>query len=333
MAENNSNILKIGISGVGHMGQYHVNVLSSLSTHEIVGIHDSDTVRAKEIAEKFNLPVYENIEELLEKTDAITVAVPTVNHYDIAKKALEFDNHVLVEKPITETLEQARELIDLAKSKNKILQVGHVERFNGAVMELQKITNNPSLITTRRMSPFAGRINDVGVVLDLLIHDLDIVLNLVKAPVKEYWASGSRSKTSYEDNAQIGLLFENGCTANLIASRMSQKKERSLSVVQDESFIFLNYTNQDIEIHRQGSSASLLTKERIRYSQESFVEKLFIHKDNPLKSEHVHFYRTIKEKENPFVPNEKDLETLSIALGSLEKIRGLWDDYGKKESD
>lgn len=329
MTKTKSETLKIGISGVGHMGQYHVNVLSSLDTHEIIGIHDSNPERAEEIGKKFNLTVYHDPAELFEKTDAVTIAVPTIYHYEIAKKALELDNHVLVEKPITQTLEQARELIDLAKNKNKILQVGHVERFNGAVMELQKIANNPSMITTRRMSPFAGRINDVGVVLDLLIHDLDIVLNLVKAPVKEYWAAGSRSKTSYEDNAQIGLLFENGCMANLIASRMSQKKERSLSIIQDESFIFLNYTNQDIEIHRQGSSASLLTRERIRYSQESFVEKLFIHKDNPLKSEHIHFYRTIMEEENPFVPNEKDLETLSIALGSLEKIRGLWNDYGK----
>ncbi len=329
MSSQTDNILKMGIAGVGHMGQYHVNVVSSLATHQIVGIYDANPERAKEMGDKFKIPVFSRAEDLFEKTDAVTVAVPTIYHYEVAKKALEMNNHVLIEKPITETLDQAREIMEVAQRNKKILQVGHVERFNGAVMELHKIVMNPSLITTRRMSPFSGRIADVGVVLDLLIHDLDIVLNLVKSNVREFWASGSRSKSGYEDNAQIGLSFENGTIANLIASRMSHKKERTLSVIQDDSFIFLNYTNQDIEIHREGSSALDLTRENIRYSQESTVEKLFIHKDNPLKSEHVHFYNTIMAKENPIVPNKKDLETLSIALESLEKIKSTMPNYGK----
>lgn len=311
----------MGFIGVGHMGHYHVNVVSSMQTHEISGIYEANAERAKEIAEKFNVKAYATAEELIEHCDAVTIAVPTVLHYEYAKAALEKGVHVLVEKPITETLEQAETLIRLAAEKKLILQVGHVERFNGAVMELSKIVQEPRLIQAMRLTPVNNRITDVGVVLDLLIHDLDIVLNLVPSKIQSYHATGSKVITENEDIAVITLRFENGTIATLTASRISQYKERSLSITQDKSYIYLNYANQDIEIHRQASSAQLVTQEEIKYSQESFLEKLYVHKDNPLKSEHQHFYESISKTAEPLVPNEKDLETLKIALASLDMIR------------
>lgn len=315
--------LKIGVIGVGHMGQYHVNVLSSMLSHSLIGIYDLNLDHAEQLATKYETRAFASLEQLLGRVDAVTIAVPTNLHYDIARKALEYDCHVLLEKPMTETVEEAKTLLELAKQKNKILQVGHVERFNGAVMELHKIVTEPLFIESKRISPFTPRIKDVGVILDVMIHDLDIVLNLVNSPIQSYHATGRSVYTDHEDVAIITLNFESGCVATLVGSRVSQNKQRILNISQDKSYINLNYTNQDIEIHRQASTAYLMTKEEIKYSQESFVEKLYVHKDNPLKSEHEYFYNCIVDGIDPFVPNEKDVETLSIALGSIDRIASL----------
>ena len=318
-----SNILKIGVLGVGHMGQYHLNVLSSLKTHQIIGIYDIDLEQGANLEAKYNIPFFSTPEELIKNVDAVTIATPTKTHYELAKLALMNDCHVLLEKPITETVAQAKELMELAAQRNKILQVGHVERFNGAVMELNKIITHPMFIETRRLAPYNNRIKDTGVVLDLLIHDLDIVVNLVKSPVSYVSAIGhSVFQNGYEDIVSVNLKFENNCVANLMASKMSQKKDRLLTIAQQHNTILLNYTNQDIEIYRQAASASLVTKEKIRYSQESFVEKLYIHsKENPLKSEHIHFYNCIMNGETPLVSNKNDIEILNLALQIIDQIK------------
>jgi len=315
--------LKTGIIGVGHMGKYHVNVLAGLNSpqHVLQGIFDLDQSNADKVATQYKVKNYKSLDNLLEDCDAVTIAVPTQHHYQIAKQALEKDCHVLIEKPITQNINEAIELMDLAKKRNKILQIGHVERFNGAVIELQKIVENPIYIETKRIAPFSTRIQDAGVVLDMLIHDLDIVLNLVKSPVKEFFATGQSLKSNHEDIAVISLKFENHTMATLLASRVSQAKERKLYITQDKSYIILNYANQDIEIHRNASSANLTMPDEIRYSQESFVENVFVHKDNPLKSEHIHFHKCIMGEAAPIVSNEKDLETLKIALESVEMIK------------
>ena len=313
--------LKTAVAGVGSMGQYHVNVLSTIDQADLVGVYDVDQEKAREVAGKFNIQAFETYEELLEAVDAVTIAVPTNKHFETASLALEKGCHVLIEKPIANTLEEAQGLMELAKKKDKILQVGHVERFNGAVVELQKIVSNPIHIETRRLSPFTPRIQDVGVVLDLLIHDLDIVLNLIKSPLVDFCAMGKNVMTAHEDIVTLNLFFENGSLATLIASRISQMKERKLYVTQEKSFIKLNYTTQDIEIHRQASSAHLTTPEEIRYSQESFVENLYVHKENPLKSEQIHFLDCILNGATPHVSNEQDIETLRIALDSIRMIQ------------
>jgi predicted dehydrogenase len=312
--------IRYGIIGVGHMGSYHLNVVSSLPTHELVGIFDSRVEHAAQKAEQFGTRAFATYEDLIEACDAVTIAVPTHLHYEIAKKALEAGKHVLVEKPITLDIAQAEELILLAESRQRILQVGHVERFNGAVMALGNIVTEPLLIQTRRLSPFSGRIVDTGVVLDLMIHDIDIVVNLVRKPVVRHSAFGSCITGKHEDIAVIELQFEGGCIATLTASRVSQYKERALTVMQKHNFLILNYSTQEIEIHRQGNSVTVTAPDEIKYSQESIVERVFIHKDNPLKSEHLHFYNCIIGLEKPVVTGESDIATLRIALDSVRQI-------------
>lgn len=315
--------LKTGVIGVGHMGKYHVNVLSGLNSasHQLKGIYDLDQENARKIASQYNIENYADIEKLLDECDAVTIAVPTEHHFKVAKEALNRGCHVLIEKPVTPRIEEAVELMELARQKGKILQIGHVERFNGAVIEVQKIVDNPIYIETKRIAPFSPRIQDAGVILDMLIHDLDIVLNLVKSPVKEFHAMGRSLKSKHEDIAVISLKFENKTMATLMASRVSQAKERKLYITQEDTYIMLNYTNQDIEIHRKASSANLTMPNEIRYSQESYIENLFVHKDNPLKGEHIHFHKCIMGEAEPIVSNDKDLETLRIALASVELIK------------
>ncbi len=304
------------------MGSYHLNVVSTLPTHELVGVFDAKLDYAKDKAELFNTEAFETYDALLQNVDALTIAVPTHLHYEYAKKALERGIHVLVEKPITLDIAQAEELIALAKNKNCILQVGHVERFNGAVMALGKIVTEPLLIQARRLNPYSGRIVDAGVVLDLLIHDIDIAVNLVKRPLVKHSAFGSAITGKHEDIAVIELQFEGGCIATLTASRLSQYKERAMTITQKNNYLILNYGTQEIEIHRQGNSVTVTAPDEIKYSQESIVERVFIHKDNPLKSEHEHFYKCITGEEKPMVSGASDLATLKIALESVKQILG-----------
>ncbi len=315
--------LRLGIIGIGHMGQYHVNVARSLKGNFILsGIFDINAERAMEISEKYEIKYYEKVEDLMENVEAVIIAVPTYLHYKYASMALEKNIHILVEKPVTENIEQARELVTIAKRKGLVFQIGHVERFNGAVQELHKIVTNPLIIESRRLVPFTERIKDVGVVLDLMIHDIDIVVNIVNSPVVSVQAAGGAVFTEFEDYSTAILQFENGCIATVAASRVTQRKIRTLSISQEKSYIFLDYATQDIHIHRQASQAYLLTKEEIKYSQESFVEELFVHKENPLKQEHEHFYKCIINNICPIDINNSDIRILEIALEIESKVRG-----------
>lgn len=314
--------VKLGVIGTGHMGQYHVNVAKTLNDATLVGIYDSDLERAKQIAEKHKTLAFSTIDELISKTDAVVIAVPTFLHHEIAKKALEANKHVLVEKPIAETTKQAKELVKIAGEKNLVLLVGHVERFNGAVLELSKIVKDPLLIESRRLSPSNPRIKDVGVVLDMMIHDIDIVLNLVNSPVKKLSASGTKVSSDHEDVANVLLEFENGCLASITASRATQAKIRTLNITQKDVYIMLDFTDQEIELHRQATSDILLLSEEIKYRQESIVEKIFVHKDNPLKQEHEHFIRCIRKEIEPIVNRNSDVSTLEIAYQILSEIHG-----------
>lgn len=312
--------INLGIIGVGHMGQYHVNVSRQLSDAKLVGIYDSDPDRVKSIAEKYETSAYNSISELLKVVDAVIIAAPTFLHHEISKQALTAGKHVLVEKPIAESAEQARELVNLSKKNNLILQVGHVERFNGAILELGKIVEAPMLVESRRLAPFNSRIRDVGVVLDMMIHDIDIVLNLVKSDVVDLSAMGAKIVSDHEDVASVILKFKNGCVASINASRNTQSKVRTLNITDKNAYIKLDFTDQEIELHRQASSNTQLSSNEIRYRQESIVEKIFVHKDNPLKQEHEHFIKCILGKAQPHVEGETDIKTIEIAHKILEQI-------------
>lgn len=313
--------IKVGVIGVGYLGQHHVRIFSELPNVELVGIVDINEKRAKEMASLYQVPTCTtDYRDLLGKVEAVSIVTPTSTHFKIAKDFLEKGIHIFVEKPVTQTLEEAEKLVELASGKDLVFQVGHIERFNGAVQQLKNIILNPYYVKCERLGPFEPRVADVGVVLDLMIHDVDILLNLVEDEIAEIYSVGQSVVSKFEDIALAQILFKNGCFASILASRVSQKKLRTLTIIQKDSYVFLDYSTQDIEIHRRATSAYLLTPEEIRYSQESFVEHLSIQKDNPLKLEILHFINCINGKENPVVDNKQDLKTLEVTLKIVEQI-------------
>ena len=317
--------VNISLIGIGRMGQFHLNVINQINSINLSGIYDSDEKHLDEISSKYNINKFVSLEEAIDKCDAVIIASPTKFHFDIAKKSIQKGKHVLVEKPMTENFIQAEELETMVKEKNIIFQVGHVERFNGAVQELHHIIENPYLIEARRLAPFTPRITDVGVVFDIMIHDLDIVTSLVKKPLIRFSASGKRIKTKNEDIASALLEFEGNTIATISASRVTQEKIRTLSISSEEAHFILDYATQDITIHRQAASQSKIkTSIGINYTQESIIERVFIHRDNPLKLEDEHFANCILGKDKKLVSIEDDVRTIKLTEGILNKIKETW---------
>jgi predicted dehydrogenase len=303
------------------MGEYHVGVLSEMREADLVGVVDSSEERAKTISERYNVPYFGDYKDLFDKADVAVVAVPTSLHYSIGKEFLQAGIHVLLEKPCADDLAQARELFDIADEKNITLHIGHVERFNGAVQELFKIVKDPIYIECRRMSPFASRMKDDGVVLDVMIHDIDIILNLIKSEVSNINVVGSSVFSGRDDLVNAQIEFENGCVANILASRASQNKVRTLEVTQKDSSVLLDYTEQEIFVHRQSSSEHQMSKGALRYKQESLVERIFVHKDNPLKLELKHFIDCATNGSPRKVAVETEVNSLKIARQILDQFK------------
>lgn len=317
--------VNVSLIGVGRMGQFHLNVISQINSINLTGIYDADENHLNEVSNKYSINKFNSLDEAIDNSDAVIVASPTKYHFEIAKKALEKGKHVLVEKPMTETYAQAKELQEIVNKKNLILQVGHVERFNGAVQELHHIIEKPYLIEARRLAPFTPRITDVGVVFDIMIHDLDIVTSLVKKPVIRFAASGKRVRTNNEDIASALLEFEDETIATISASRITQEKIRTLAISTEDAYFILDYATQDITIHRQASSESKIkTSIGINYTQESIIERVFIHRDNPLKLEDEHFANCILGKDKRFVSVENDVNTIKLTEDILKKIKETW---------
>ncbi|WP_295158502.1 Gfo/Idh/MocA family oxidoreductase [uncultured Brachyspira sp.] len=317
--------VNVSLIGVGRMGQFHLNVISQINSIILSGIYDADEKHLNEISQKYNIKKFSSIDEAVDNSDAVIIASPTVHHFEIAKKAVMKGKHVLVEKPMTETYAQAVELEEIVKQKNVIFQVGHVERFNGAVQELHHIIEKPYLIEARRLAPFTPRITDVGVVFDIMIHDLDIVTSLVKKPIIRFSANGKRIRTNNEDIASALLEFEDSTIAVISASRVTQEKIRTLAISTEEAYFILDYATQDITIHRQAASQSnIKTSIGINYKQESIIERVFIHRDNPLKLEDEHFANCILGKDKRFVSIEDDVNTIKLTEEILKEIKKTW---------
>ncbi len=312
--------VKAGVIGAGRMGGYHVGVLSEMQGVDLAGVVDIDPERRKAIQETQHAPTFSDYKEIIDRVEVAVVAVPTTLHYPIAKELLSNGIHVLLEKPCANSLDHARELFQLAQDKNLTLHIGHVERFNGAVQELHKIVETPLFVECKRMGPFTERIKDDGVILDIMIHDIDIILNLIKSKVTTSHVLGASVFSEKDDLVSAQLEFENGCIANIVASRASQNKVRTLSVTQKDSFVVLDYTDQEIYVHRKSSSEHQMSKGSLRYKQESLVERIFVHKDNPLKLELQHFIDCVKNGSPRNVAVNDELYSLEIALDILDQF-------------
>jgi predicted dehydrogenase len=320
-AKHNGEKVRIGVVGVGRMGTYHANVLATMNQGvDFAGVYDIDEAHAHFFAQKYNTYTYPSMDDLLDDVDAICIAVPTKLHYEVAKKALAEDIHTLVEKPISSTIEEASDLVATAKERNLMFQVGHVERFKGAVVELRKIVEKPYLVEARRLSPWIEKDWDTGVILDLMIHDIDIVLSLIKSEVASIDCIGSRLRSDYEDIASAVLQFENGTIATITASRLSETRIRTMSISQDKAFIALDFESQNIDIYRDASASFFISQKEITYKQESFVERVKVQKENALKEELQHFIDCILGKTEPIVSGEDDIKTLDITLRIINSI-------------
>jgi predicted dehydrogenase len=242
-------MLKIGVLGVGHLGRVHIKCINLVNDLALVGFFDPNEENAK-TAMALGLHRFENIDDLFDAVDAVDIVTPTVTHFELAKKAIEKGKHVFIEKPITETPEQAKELLELMEKYQVKVQVGHVERFNPAMLALDEATLNPMFIEVHRLATFNPRGTDVSVVLDLMIHDLDIILNLVKSPVKSVHATGVSVVSNTADLSNARIEFENGCIANVTASRLSLKQMRKVRLFQKDGYVSLDFLTKKAEIVR-----------------------------------------------------------------------------------
>ncbi|MBO9631903.1 MAG: Gfo/Idh/MocA family oxidoreductase [Chitinophagaceae bacterium] len=241
-------MLKVGVFGVGHLGKFHLNNWKEMKDVELVGFYDPSDDAAQQVTEKYQLPRFLDPELLMDAVDAVDIVAPTTYHFDLCRKAIRKGKHVFVEKPLANTMEEARELVKLVKESNIKFQVGHVERFNPAFLSLSELGLQPMFIEVHRLAEFNPRGTEVSVILDLMIHDIDIILNLVKSEVKMISASGVAVMTDTPDIANVRIEFNNGCVANLTSSRISMKKMRKMRLFQKDAYIGVDFLNKKSEV-------------------------------------------------------------------------------------
>ena len=313
--KNQSQPLKMGVIGVGNMGQHHARVLSLLKDIELVGVCDSDLARGIEIASQYRTHFYENYTELLTHVDAVCIAVPTKLHHEVGTKCLQAGVHILIEKPIAASIAEAESLVNLAAETGCILQVGHIERFNPAFRELSKVIQSEKIVAleARRLSPYCDRANDVSVVLDLMIHDIDLLLELSASPVARLTASGSVSANSSNlDYVTANLGFANGVVATLTASKVTHRKIRCLATHCQDSLIETDFLKNEILIHRH-QQGKFQGKQPANYKQDGITEKVYTSNVEPIYAEIEHFVNCIRGGERPSVGGEQALKALRLA--------------------
>jgi predicted dehydrogenase len=241
-------MLKVAVFGTGHLGKFHLNNWKMIQEAEVVGFYDPNDETAKEVAEKYGIPRYLNANELLDLCDAVDIITPTPMHFGLCEMAIRRGKHVFVEKPLANDMEEAKSILKLVKESNVKLQVGHVERFNPAFLALEGVALNPMFIEVHRLAEFNPRGTEVSVILDLMIHDIDIILHIVKSEVKNIYSSGVAVMTETPDIANVRIEFNNGCVANLTSSRISLKKMRKLRIFQKDAYIGVDFLNKKTEI-------------------------------------------------------------------------------------
>ncbi len=314
--------IKIGVIGVGNMGQHHARVLSLLKDVDMVGVADINVERGLDTASKYRVRFFEDYRDLLPYVDAVCIAVPTRLHHEVGMACLQAGVHVLVEKPIAASIAEAESLVNAAADSQCILQVGHIERFNPAFQELSKVLKTEELLALEadRMSPYSNRANDVSVVLDLMIHDIDLLLELAASPVVRLTASGSRASSSgYLDYVTATLGFANGIVATLTASKVTHRKIRRIAAHCKNSLTEADFLNNEIMIHRQTTANCMTDYGQVLYRQDGLIEKVYTSNIEPLHAELEHFVSCVRGGNQPSVGGEQALKALRLA-SSIEQM-------------
>ncbi|MEB3350047.1 MAG: Gfo/Idh/MocA family oxidoreductase [Cyanobacteriota bacterium] len=309
------NPVRVGVVGIGNMGWHHARVLSLLRDAELVGVADPDQGRGELATAQFGCRWYSDYHDLLREVEAVCIAVPTLLHHRVGLACLEAGTHALIEKPIAATQQEARELIQAAESAGRLLQVGHIERFNPAFRELVKVLAGEEVVVleARRHSPNADRANDVSVVLDLMIHDIDLVLELAAAPVVRVAAAGGRSGDGPIDYVNATLAFANGVVASLTASKMAHRKIRSLDAHCRRSMMETDFLNHNLRIHRRSHGSVSADHGELVYRNDGFIEEVSTTSIEPLYAELEHFLRCVRGEETPAVDGLQASRALHLA--------------------
>lgn len=322
-------MLKIGVLGAGHLGSIHIKLIKELSeTYELVGFYDPDDGKAKKAVETYNVKRFDDIDELIQSVDCIDIVTPTIAHCECAVKAIRNTKHVFIEKPITETVDEAKSLLSLAEEAEVKVQVGHVERFNPAFVAAQNYLSDPMFIETHRLAQFNPRGTDVPVVLDLMIHDIDAILSVVNSPVKNIVASGVAVVSETPDIANARIAFENGCVANLTASRISLKNMRKSRFFQRDAYISVDFLEKKLEVVEmetlQGEAGPydmVLEMGKDKPSKKIIFNQPKIEDNNAIKQELLTFAEAINKNESVIVSLEDGLNALVVAHDVLEKLK------------
>ncbi|MDR2981773.1 MAG: Gfo/Idh/MocA family oxidoreductase [Puniceicoccales bacterium] len=303
--------IRCGVAGVGYLGQHHARIYDALPDCELAGIFETNDARAAEICEKHKCRRFNSLEELGNSCDAVSIVVPTDKHCQVALALLETQCHLLIEKPLCTSLAEAEAILAKARAKDRIVQVGHIEHYNPVMSYLETAVNNPRYLTADRLAPFNPRGTEVGVVLDLMIHDIGIILQLVKSPVAHIDALGVNVISPYEDIANARITFANGAVANLNTSRVSMKKVRELRVFQPGAYLSIDFMNQSGHLTRmQGDTIFDIKREEIP-----------IEKDEPLTRELSSFVQCVRNHVNPKVGTELGKSALEVAIQITDIIR------------
>ena len=307
--------LRVGVVGVGYLGQFHAEKYSKMSDVELVGIVDINQSRAEAVARKLNTTIYTEHQALFGKVDAVSIAVPTPSHFVIARDFLKNNVDILIEKPITQTIEEADELIRLSESKNLMVQVGHLERFNPAIVALKDIVKQPMFIESHRLSIFKERCTDVSVVLDLMIHDIDLILNFVRSDISGVRASGVPVVSEHIDIANARLEFESGCVANVTASRISTKDERKIRLFQRDAYVSVDFSKREITAIQQKNT------DRCGLIPGMDIKKMSFETGDALENELASFVQAVIHRKIPEVTAQMGRDALKIALNVMDQIK------------
>ncbi len=311
-----SQLIKVAVVGAGHLGKWHAEKYAAAAGCELVAVVDANADVAREIAHKHGAEAFEDYRDVISRVDAISLVVPTSAHYKIGRDFLKAGIHCLIEKPITETVAEAESLIEIARERNLVLQVGHIERFNSVMIGIGEQLRQPQFIESTRLAPFTPRATDVSVILDLMIHDIDIILDLIDSPIERISASGIRVLSDNIDIANARLEFANHCVANVTASRISRKRERKLRIFQQDAYLSADLQHKILAVNRKGETDNAAGFADITHEEFTFED------NDALNLEVLDFINAIQTGSRPAVTGEDGKRALETAIAITRQIRG-----------